>query len=68
VRRGLFADLGHLWFKRHGYAKLEQPRSVNDVSAYAAKYLSKDLSRGDVIFWPLAGDLVAHQPALGNPR
>lgn len=64
---GDFATLGQSWFKPHGYAKLEAPRSGDAVAAYAAKYLSKDLSRGDVIFWPLTGPLSNHQPALGAP-
>lgn len=60
-----FSQLGGAWFERHGYAKLEVPRSPSDVCAYAAKYLSKDLSRGDVIFWPLKGSLGVHQPTMG---
>lgn len=61
---GDFARLGQHWFKDHGYARLEKPRDQDDVSLYAAKYLSKDLSRGDVIFWPLSGPLTTHQAAL----
>jgi len=57
-------ELGQLWFREHGYAKLEVPRSVQDVAMYAAKYLSKDLSTGDVLLWPPKGDLRAHAPAL----
>lgn len=66
TRAGDFARLGQAWFKEHGYAKLEAPRSASDVSAYAAKYLSKDLSRGDVVFWPVRGPLTTHQPALAG--
>jgi len=58
------APLGALWFERHGYAKLEVPRDVEDTAAYAAKYLSKDLARGDVVFWPTRGPLDRHQPGL----
>jgi len=64
LRPGLFAQLGQLWFKEHGYAKLEAPRDKLDVARYAAKYLAKDLSRGDVIFWPPRGELTTHQPGL----
>lgn len=64
VRRGDFVQLGGAWFKLHGYAKLELPKSQDDVCAYATKYLFKDLDRGDVHFWPLKGSLVTHQPAL----
>jgi len=58
--------LGQSWFREHGYAKLERPRDQGDVAAYAAKYLVKDLARGDVIFWPPRGPLSTHQPALAN--
>lgn len=58
------AELGQAWFKRHGYAKLEVPRSADDVCQYAAKYLAKDLSRGDVILWPLRGSVEGHQARL----
>jgi hypothetical protein len=64
VRNGLFAAAGQRWYAEHGYARLEAPRSAGDVSAYAAKYLSKDLSRGDVLFWPSRGPLTSHQPGL----
>lgn len=59
-----FAQLGQAWFRKHGYARLEAPRDQSDVSAYAAKYLVKDLARGDVTFWPLVGGWPAHQPGL----
>lgn len=59
-----FATLGRLWFADHGYARLEQPRSREDVCAYASKYLTKDLARGDVLFWPPRGPLSVHQPEL----
>jgi hypothetical protein len=62
------ARLGQAWFKPHGYAKLERPREATAVSAYAAKYLAKDLDRGDVIFWPLRGPLTPHQPRLAGRR
>jgi hypothetical protein len=62
-----FKTIGQLWFRRHGYAKLEEPLSQDDVSAYASKYLVKDLARGDVTFWPLRGGWPAHQEGLiGN--
>ena len=61
-----FRTLGQAWFRRHGYARLEVPRDQGDVAAYAAKYLSKDLSRGDVLFWPVRGRLSDHQPSLAN--
>jgi hypothetical protein len=54
--------LGSLWFGRFGGNRLEAPRCADDVSAYAAKYLVKDLARGDVLFWPLTGDLRQHDP------
>lgn len=66
--RGVFGVLGQLWFKEHGYARLERPRAAADVCAYAAKYLSKDLDKGDVIFWPSTGSLSVHQLALREQR
>lgn len=63
---GDIAELGQGWFKPHGYAKLEAPRSRDAVATYAAKYLTKDLSRGDVIFWPPTGSLGVHQPGLAS--
>jgi hypothetical protein len=61
VRGGLrgdeFGQLGQLWFKQHGYAKLEEPRSHDDVCEYAAKYLSKDVSEGTIVLWPLRAGL-----------
>lgn len=66
-----FITVGQTWFERHGYAKLEKPRDQLDVASYAAKYLAKDLSRGDVLFWPLRGSLAVHQlatPELGASR
>lgn len=59
-----FATLGQAWFREHGYARLEQPRDRSDVCAYAAKYLAKDLSRGDVVLWPFRGSLSQHQVGL----
>jgi hypothetical protein len=58
------ATLGQAWFRDHGYARLEIPRDKLAVSTYAAKYLAKDLDRGDVIFWPPRGPLSTAQPAL----
>jgi hypothetical protein len=59
--------LGQLWWKPHGLERLEYPRKQEDVCAYATKYLTKDLAKGDVIFWPTRGQLTTHQPALLNP-
>jgi hypothetical protein len=59
-----YATLGPLWFDQHGYARLEEPRTQLDVAAYAAKYLVKDLGRGDVLFWPPSGSWRPHQPAM----
>lgn len=64
LQSGDITRLGQAWFQPHGYAKLEAPRSSSDVCAYAAKYLAKDLDRGDVLFWPTRGSLSAHQPGL----
>ena len=50
VRDGDIARIGPLWYDRYGYDRLEIPRSVGDCAAYAAKYLVKDISRGDVLF------------------
>jgi len=47
---GDFKRIGGLWYKRCGYNMLEIPRSIDDCAAYAAKYLVKDISRGDVLF------------------
>jgi hypothetical protein len=49
--------LGRLWFDRNGYNRIEIPRSVGDVAAYAAKYLTKDLDRGGVLIHPSDGPL-----------
>ena len=63
-----FATLGQTWFERHGYARLERPSDASAVAAYASKYLTKDLSRGDVLLWPSRGPLDRHQPQLSVPR
>ena len=62
-----FSTLGQTWFERHGYARLEEPRDQLDVASYAAKYLMKDLARGDVLLWPLRGPLGTHQPQMSDP-
>jgi hypothetical protein len=64
LQQGDLAVLGPAWFKPHGYARLEAPRGGDQVAAYAAKYLTKDLARGDVVFWPIVGSWPAHQPQL----
>ncbi len=48
--------IGSLWYSRYGYDRLEIPRSVEDCAAYAAKYLVKDISRGDVLFSKRLGE------------
>jgi hypothetical protein len=60
------AHLGQAWFRDHGYAKLERPQDQVAVASYAAKYLAKELGKGDVIFWPPRGPLTSHQPALSG--
>lgn len=64
LQQGDLALLGRWWYDEHGYSRLEAPRGRDAVCAYAAKYLSKDLSRGDVVFWPPRGSLSNHQPGL----
>lgn len=66
LRSGDLVGLGTAWYERHGYARLELPRDRGAVTSYAAKYLAKDLDRGDVLFWPLTGSLGAHQPSLAG--
>jgi len=36
--------LWSIWYKEHGYIRLEEPRSHYDVSAYCGKYMAKDFS------------------------
>ncbi len=64
LQGGEIRALGTWWYRHHGGNRLEEPRDVADVAAYASKYLVKDLSRGDVILWPLKGSLSVQQPAL----
>lgn len=52
LQQGDIAALGTLWRERCGLEALEVPRDRLAVCAYAAKYLSKDLARGDVILSP----------------
>jgi hypothetical protein len=47
---GDIARIGPLWYRRYGFDRLEEPRSIGDCAAYAAKYLVKDIDRGDVLF------------------
>lgn len=56
--------LGGLWFRLAGGNRLERPRSVGDVSAYASKYLTKGLEEGDVLLWPERGPLGSRVLAL----
>jgi hypothetical protein len=58
VQKGLLSGMGQAWFAEHGYAKLELPRSRDDVAIYVAKYVSKDIDRGDILFFRCR-DLVA---------
>lgn len=57
LQGGEIKALGTLWYQRAGGNRLEVPRSLGDVSAYASKYLSKGLDVGDVLMWPKAGPL-----------
>lgn len=59
LQGGEVKTLGGLWYAECGGNRLERPRSVGDVTAYAAKYLSKGLDRGDVVIWPERGRLDA---------
>jgi hypothetical protein len=57
--------LSGLWCERNGYNILERPRVIEGYAAYAAKYMSKDLKQGGVIFWPEHGlltDRKLHRP------
>ena len=42
LRQGVVGILGQLWYERHGYCRLEAPRSAGDVAGYCGKYLAKD--------------------------
>lgn len=64
LQGGEIAALGQLWFRRNGYAKLEVPRVIGDVAAYASKYLTKELEVGDVVVWPRRGPLSAFEGQL----
>jgi len=66
LQGGELEQLGGAWFRQHGYGRLEVPRERAAVCLYASKYLSKDLDRGDVLFWPRSGLLSVHQPWLGG--
>ena len=46
-------DIGRirwLWNRRHGYHRLEAPRSVADCARYVTKHVGDDLSKGDILF------------------
>lgn len=59
LQMGDVRTLSGLWFSRNGYNRLEVPLSVGDCAKYAAKYMSKDLREGGVMFWPEIGSLTA---------
>lgn len=61
LQHGDLAAIGQVWYERRGYAKLEPPKSVADVTVYAAKYLSKDVLGGGVLLWPSRGPMDIHQ-------
>ena len=50
VTPGDIARVGRLWFRMSGGNKLSEPRNSRQCAAYAAKYLSKDIDKGDVLF------------------
>jgi hypothetical protein len=64
VQKHDLVALGQAWYLPHGYAKLELPKSRNDVVAYVCKYVTKDLEQGNVILWPRRGRMSDHQPGL----
>lgn len=66
LQGGEIRSLGTAWFRAHGGNRLEAPRSRDAVASYAAKYLTKDLARGDVIFWPTRGSLQERQVFVGR--
>ncbi len=68
LQGGEIRALGTWWYEHHGGNRLEEPWSKESVTAYAAKYLSKDLSRGDVVFYPLRGPLSVVQQGLVTAR
>jgi hypothetical protein len=49
LQAGDIGLLGRLWYERQGYGRLEVPRSRADVTAYCAKYVSKDYGVGDLL-------------------
>src|SRR3972149_1188961 len=59
------AALGGLWFQVNGFGRLEAPRSIEDVSGYAAKYLAKDYATGALLLSPA---LVAGERRQGPSR
>jgi hypothetical protein len=46
---GEISALGKLWYEMAGGCKLSVPRDGKAVSAYACRYLSRDLAGGDVL-------------------
>jgi len=59
---GELAAVGQVWYKMSGFARLEVPRSRDAVAAYASKYVTKELERGDVL---LLGPLGAMERRMG---
>jgi len=43
-----YKDIGQLWFKRYGYAYVEQYRPALGARYYLTKYIAKDLSDYDI--------------------
>ncbi len=58
---GDIAAIAQQWYIKHGYAKLETPRSGGAVAAYASKYLAKGLDQGDIIIWPSTGSTLSRE-------
>ena len=65
LQAGDVATLGGLWFQVNGFGRLEAPRSIEDVSGYAAKYLAKDYATGALLLSPA---LVAGERRQGPSR
>jgi hypothetical protein len=59
LQEGDLKRLWQVWYERYGGGKLSAPRSQGEVSAYACKYLTKDIARGDVMILPRAARSLA---------